>query len=495
MSCESNSHPNSILRLTHVCRQWRAIILNYPLFWSCPDFSRPLLAKEMIQRSKPGPLDLHLAFVIKWRTSISNMLSVMTASSNEIPRIRTLKLMLGYSGFCIPHYMLQPLVSLLTQVQRMPLLESLSIRSCGNEAKLELPTHIVAGGSPLLKELDLRQCRIPWGSPIFANLTTLNLDLSGDEFPGNDLPDGSTFLQTLGESPLLERLSLTGVFPLSITTDALPAVIVLPHLRRLHLGVQDPAQTRSCIETFRRLSFPQTVGVWLHITYDESALPFLEESSSNLFRPFFDKVTSLGKARIVRLYSESDETVNLEIWFKAIPFDPEDDFLEPLVSECYRTGEKIPSFGAEIEWLGDTQHYVPMQSVIREMARSLSMKHLETLDLRQHADEDSAKIILDALVDSTTLRCLLISEESTRGFVACITVSAFPALCDLGLFRVDLRQLIREGLFEPLVSTLETRPKKLERLMIDEHELLPIDSEIERLQNVAVVTVFNKNAR
>ncbi|KAK7019149.1 hypothetical protein VNI00_018181 [Paramarasmius palmivorus] len=370
----------------------------------------------------------------------------------------------------------------------MPLLQHLSVRPSDDEASLELPAHILAGGSPLLMKLELHQCKIPWRSSIFANLTTL--DLGGDMLPASDLPNASEFLETLGGSPLLVHLSLTDVFPLSIAAGVQPAVIALPHLQKLYLEVQNTAQTHSCIETFHRLSFPQTANVRLLISYAEST--FLLPPSSKLFRTFFKKMSSSGDAEILKLCAESDDiNLGLEIGYKAIPFDPNNDMFD------VKCSNKVLSSSTDIEWHGTTHHYAPNETIVQEMVKSFDMKHLETIDLREFTEEKGlAKAVFDSLVDSTTLRCLLISKENIGAFITCITAAkpfAFPALRDLGLFDVDLQKLIDEGRLESLVYALDARPEKLERLMIDECYLL--QPEFTPLRTAAVVTVSNMMQR
>ncbi|KAK7049339.1 hypothetical protein VNI00_005940 [Paramarasmius palmivorus] len=436
----------------------------------------------MVQRSKPGPLDVcwdHMIprYPAKPRKLSSEVLSLVTeALVAETPRIRALSLnSLSRRRLRIP---VDTLVLSLTQP--MPLLQYLSICPSDDEANLELPAHILAGGSPLLEKLELHQSKIPWKSSIFAKLTTL--DLGGHRLPASDLPNGSEFLQTLGGAPLLEHLSLTDVFPLSIATDVKPAVIALPHLQELYLEVQNPAQTHSCIETFHRLSFPKTINFRLYISYAESA--FSSSSPSPLFHTFFKKVSSSGEAKIISLCvgSSHDITLGVKIWYKAIPFDPSDDMFNCMCP----TGALASS--VEIKWHGTPRRYAPHETIVQEMVKSFDMKHLETIDLREFTEHKGlAKAIFDSLINSTTLGCLLLSEKNIRAFITCITSSAFPALRDLGIFDVNLRHLIREDCFWSLVSALEVRPEKLGRLMIDEGYLFK--SEFERLRAVADVMV------
>ncbi|KAK7019146.1 hypothetical protein VNI00_018178 [Paramarasmius palmivorus] len=325
-------------------------------------------------------------------------------------------------------------------MQPMPLLQYLSICPSDDEANLELPAHILAGGSPLLEKLELHQCKIPWKSSIFAKLTTL--DLGGDRLPASDLPNGSEFLQTLGRAPLLEHLSLTDVFPLSIATDVKPAVIALPHLQELYLEVQNPAQTHS-------------FGFLILLTFP--TLPHIFQESVIVRR-------GENYQLVRRVFTRSDDMFNC----------------------MCPTGALASS--VEIKWHGTPRRYAPHETIVQEMVKSFDMKHLETIDLREFTEHKGlAKAIFDSLINSTTLGCLLLSEKNIRAFITCITSSAFPALRDLGIFDVNLRHLIREDCFWSLVSALEVRPEKLGRLMIDEGYLFK--SEFERLRAAADVMV------
>ncbi|KAK7019155.1 hypothetical protein VNI00_018187 [Paramarasmius palmivorus] len=506
MDPEPWNRPDFMLRLTHVCRQWRAVILNCPLFWSCPDFSRPELAKAMIQRSRSGPLDVRLdRMKLKSGERLvasPNVLSAVTEALAETSRIRTLDLSVITNS--MPSDIWQRLVSSLTYP--MPSLQSLNIRTWSLGGSLYIPVDFLgghSGHSPSLKELSLLGCQAPWGSPVLASLTTLNLY-------GNrvlDLPSTSQFLQALAGMPLLEVLLLTDVFPVAIIPTDTPSHIALPCLRRLHLEAMYPPQAPSCLETLCRLSFPRGVKTWLHISYDESAflssLPdsSTEFSSSELIHSFFRKASSLGEAKALRLYSESDDILlEMEVWFDVVPFDPKRD---PFDSTKYPFRARA-SFGADIEWHGASD--TPIANIMHEMTRTVSLQHLDTLDIRQLDEgKESVNIILNVLVDSMTLRCLLVGRANIRSFIGSITAAknadegmsrtdkslAFPALRDLGFYNINFRPLIRQSLLWPLITTLEMRPEKLERLILMNATNLP-HPELQRLQNTASIILSYK---
>ncbi|KAK7049337.1 hypothetical protein VNI00_005938 [Paramarasmius palmivorus] len=189
-------------------------------------------------------------------------------------------------------------------------------------------------------------------------------------------------------------------------------------------------------------------------------------------------MSSSGEAKILGLCAEIHDTnLRLKIGYKAIPFDPESDMLE---DDC---ANEMLSSSVNIAWHGTSRHYAPNETIVREMVKSFDMKHLETIDLREFTEEEGlSKAIFDTLVDSTTLRCLLISRENMEAFFSCVTAAkslAFPALRDLGVYDLS------GNFFWPLVSALEARPEKLERLIIHQNSLSK--SKFKRLQAIADV--------
>ncbi|KAK7038973.1 hypothetical protein VNI00_010365 [Paramarasmius palmivorus] len=504
----------SALVLSHVCHLWRAILVNYPPIWSAPDFSRPPLAREMIQRSKPGPLDVDLdslrtetgcrrrrssprqpqgcSLVLKSAIALQQVfqglhqslsstgssklvitpesLSVLKEALGDPSRIRSFKA----SSFVIGADLLEQFLSRLEKLP-IPSLRKLEVHS-DQDGGFELP-EIFFSSSPNLKKVRLVGCKVPWDRPIlFSSITIASLHL--DLRKATPLPTGSQFLGALAGMPFLEYLSLSDTFPLSFPDQA--AVVELPCLRQLDANVTVIPQSHSCIQAFSYLSFPHSVKIRVNIPYGLSHFqPPRANGRARLLDDFFGTLsTKLGNIKALLLFylQDSDDTnVQINAYSDSVPFDS-------FVNEVNRfflpsSAELDAPFGAQLSWMDDWTPIVPIKAFLQHMLRSISLTSLETLKV--DIDDDEVSTLFERLADSTTLSCIIVGSESAYRLLKILEADdadenkelsrrahPFPALQELELLEVDLRPINSPPFLSSLLAALDRRPEKLKRLVL-----------------------------
>ncbi|KAK7051584.1 hypothetical protein VNI00_004563 [Paramarasmius palmivorus] len=244
---------------SRVCRTWRIISLNNRSLWTYPRFSIPDFANVMVERSKPALLDFHITFPERL---------VLPLLQDNLSRTRSLTVRT-----------FSPVVLEWAEHATNPAnnLKTLDIETMqsGIGSSL-LPRTLFRGEAPLLTEIRLENCYLPWESALFSKVTILSL--GGVDQRHN--PSGMQFLAMLQGIPRLEVLKLKEVFPTTIVPEV--PVLHIPHLRRLVLKMSGV----SCTNVLCHISFPGTVSLFFDSYPDsEDAFDGLFPQFSQLYSP------------------------------------------------------------------------------------------------------------------------------------------------------------------------------------------------------------------
>ncbi|KII87403.1 hypothetical protein PLICRDRAFT_177156 [Plicaturopsis crispa FD-325 SS-3] len=181
------------IAVTHVCRGWRDVALNFPRLWSSIVLKSPAWTKEMLKRSENMPLTI--MGQSQYRDK-KNALSLKPALKH-LARISTLHL--TSTSECMDE--------LFGSVDSSaPVLESLElvVPTQSDSKGYNLPETFCAGLNPTLRNLFLSSCSIPWDFPFVNNLKVLKLEL----IPVASRPSVSDILGLLGRTSFLTILSL-----------------------------------------------------------------------------------------------------------------------------------------------------------------------------------------------------------------------------------------------------------------------------------------------
>ncbi|EIW79355.1 hypothetical protein CONPUDRAFT_107669 [Coniophora puteana RWD-64-598 SS2] len=252
----------ALIKVTHVCRHWRAVALACPALWTRLNFCSIEWTKEMIQRSKQAPLivSVDLSFKAPARTALEEAV-------RELPRIRQFRLR---SSTNIAQEFIERLTS------PAPLLESLLIdnntfspyNSSARDQTVTIPRSFLSHTAPALRKLALWRCDFSWDMPLLKGLTELDLSwISTAARPSN-----GQLLHALRNMPALKKLTLRDTLPMS--TDMAEGVH-LPELQQLHVY----GSPFECSQFLSYLTFPEAIKITLNcLTDDEdfsSIVPFL----------------------------------------------------------------------------------------------------------------------------------------------------------------------------------------------------------------------------
>ncbi|KAI0314882.1 hypothetical protein OF83DRAFT_1134880 [Amylostereum chailletii] len=303
-----------VVSLTHICRHWRSIALGSPALWRYVNLDGGIeWWNEIIIRS--GAMALHV--VLSDRQTCDTRLnelgiarikptcvlksiqrdspsSTHTHTHTHTDRIRSLQV-----DGC-PGNAAQLLSSL---GKPAPILQELAVRfhHRANRFDVErtnfmLPENLFSGSAPRLRSIRLRDCSLPWTSPLLRNLAHLRLvsdpvnqrALFQWQARTGSLVDPLNVIETM---PFLETLSLVEVLPHD--PESVPAnrpKIVLRILTTLLLSDNASA----CAVLLRHLEIPSCLDFTVRCTSIDDV-----DVNCRAILPFFslatDRVHGLGK--------------------------------------------------------------------------------------------------------------------------------------------------------------------------------------------------------
>lgn len=206
------------LLLTFVCHRWRAVFLDYTPFWTKINATGDVERTRLyLERSKSSPIDLkisHYLYQDIQRRTITSLLS------HHTHRIKGLSVGSQYAEDVIQH-----LGSPFPILERLDLLPS----------SYNPPMISLSPVAPRIKTLRVSQSTLDWRSPLFKDLSSLELS-SAFRFR----PCLHQFLDVLEACPSLESLCLEPDFEFESSAGGAPAIeesrsIKLPLLRRCHI--------------------------------------------------------------------------------------------------------------------------------------------------------------------------------------------------------------------------------------------------------------------
>ena len=261
------------IRVTHVCHQWREIVINDPLLWSYINFYDVTLASatEMLSRAKNVPLHLEARVSTgDWDdarfSAFDKVLQAcvfhtrhLSIEAEDVYLRRTLE------GLTLPARSLEYL-----SLSR----EEYWVRTV--RERPFVPDTLFDGTAPKLFSLKLHGCDISWKSPLLKGLRHLDIRTP----PEGAVPSLVDWLDTLDEMPQLKTLVLHSASPTASYNIARTST--LPSLT--HLDISDSAE--DCAPALSHLVLPALTSLRLtavahHPTGDdvENILPYVTQYS------------------------------------------------------------------------------------------------------------------------------------------------------------------------------------------------------------------------
>ena len=218
------------LRVTHVCRHWREIALNNPLFWSHIDFDHLTLAgvTEVLVRAKKAPLQFSV-WVTGYHRDHARFNALQKELQSHVTNIRDLEI--AADAF----FLRRTLKKLASPALN---LESLSLSAEPNyqlktPSRATIPDTLFGGIAPRLSFLELDKCKISWKSPLLKGLRYLDIHASSKHVT----PSLSDWLDALDEMPQLQKLILVSASPIAPPFPSdIERTVTLPFLTHLEIS-------------------------------------------------------------------------------------------------------------------------------------------------------------------------------------------------------------------------------------------------------------------
>ncbi|KAL1944912.1 hypothetical protein VTO73DRAFT_2532 [Trametes versicolor] len=240
------------VKVSHVCRSWRAIALGTPRLWGHIILTKRPVVEDILARSKKAPL-LVRACILSSTDERAQLLENVLQDSSRLQELRL-------SG---PARLLQELCPKLTgpagKLETLVLAENAAYSHAytPNVGDTALSAALFEGQLPLLRSLEIRRLVFNWKNPVLSSTLT-SLVLAGRFDSQSMLGSFDQLLVTLETMTHLESLEIEDAIPrLPSETVALPTPerkVALPRLRRIALT----GQCLDCANLTQHLSLSPT---------------------------------------------------------------------------------------------------------------------------------------------------------------------------------------------------------------------------------------------
>src|SRR6266403_1448488 len=331
----SNSSPARLglgwIAITHVCRRWRQVALSHPGLWRTIVFDLGAeWAEEMLARSKAALISYSRDLSFQPRVSRRRSLDDKITLRKHLSHVRRLVL----SGNADS---LAPAVRALTTPA--PHLESLELLrnapQFDRELFITLPSDLFSHQAPKLRRVTLFGCAVPWDSPLFRDLTHLNIRLPPvAPFPRSaptaqtdllSIPTLDRLLSILEAMPSLQVLTLGNCLP---RADSTRRVVPLRHMNKLSLE----GSLSEVVAILERVSLPGSATLSLRCP-DHDPVDGLLDTLISLLATHFRAPETTVSPLSTMMIGEVDFASSLTIiaWDTIVPL-PLPHFIIPFTS-------------------------------------------------------------------------------------------------------------------------------------------------------------------
>lgn len=462
---EPGSDTVTITRISHVCRQWRAIAVSCSTHWSTiHTFDSLPWVRLMLSRSSNAQLlirdneerqDYHL----------SERLALCEAVSH-VNRLASVELCSSEAGFPAP---LDEFFEDWTD--SAPVLKTLDLAlftALDSTYAVDLPSWFLQGGAPLLERLTLVKCKVPrWGClPIHGGKIT-SLALVDDEEKAqiqlapvlheSHRPTGTEFLASLARMPLLETLVLSRHLPIDGYPD-LEEMDPQPcmKLRRMEFV----GSLEEMDDLFRVIEVPNAEIINLTLDGTISHSPSLQRLLSQV------QAASLGKSTTRTLRKLS------------IRAHPSLDYAHLFGFGFYPTSQAPGSLSFDDASLvigvafhhGDDDPLEPFVSAFKE---TLDFSHVESLEVETESNDSLSSLAWDVIFgDLPKLQHVVVADYASLDFIEALHqyLLRFPALKTVVITASD--EIALPSLLEDVVAIQHPNGLTVEVLDCERSDLL-----------------------
>ncbi|ESK86050.1 hypothetical protein Moror_9386 [Moniliophthora roreri MCA 2997] len=438
------------LSVTHVCRYWRKVALNYKDLWTQLDLRLPNFALQMLERSNPKPVELEFTAQYGSKSGLRRGARVLKKIlGDHASRIRCLSINPGYriGGYEFLDDALEAFIGPATNLYKLELIAI---------AWDEVPDGFLRYGAPRLAELLLQDFHIPPDSPLLSNLKDLTWYGNGEP---HVMLSGEEFFDILRKSPDLEALSVQGILPSSFPSD----IITLSCLQGLCLDSHSQSEAVVALDLCNHIIFPEKTKLNLFVPYQSYPLT-LANATFSFFSRYFSPASSTTNPRLVN-------TLRIEA-----TDDSHDFLIEAWYDRVSSTTLLVESVDRHspiyIHFEYDDDSWPPFPQLMTTVVQTVPFAALETFDIRDLSHQHSIlETLLGAVCWSATLKHIYVGGLCAYRLLDILQTGIptksnglsgqaelpFPALETLLVTSVDDRPLLLRSMLRVFRFRLENR--------------------------------------
>ena len=433
----------SWITVTHVCHRWRQVALSDPNLWKTVVFDLGAeWAEEMLARSKATLIFYSRCLLFLPRVWKRMSIDDEVTLRKHLSHIRRLVL----SG---TRESLAPAVRAFNTPA--PHLESLELPWNGTQSRescITLPSDLFAHNAPKLRHVTLSDCAVPWDSPLFRDLTHLDIRVPPViTFPApSDLlsiPTLERLLDILEAMPSLQVLTLGNCLPRPESTSR---VVPLRHMSKLSLD----GSLSEIVAVVQRVSLPGSTSLSLGCLDDNSP----------------DRLDTL--VSLLASHFRMPETPTLPLSTIVI-YKP--DYIRSLIIKVWDMGASLhepefkPSSLARLRLsltFGPARFKALVESLPLQICKALPLRDLQTLSITCPGTPWSVADWVDVCIHCPKVAHLHVRRSWAFTLIpTLIERNVFPSLVTLALQDINFFDSLspehKEPLGDALLVTLRAR--------------------------------------
>lgn len=324
------------ITVTHVCRRWRQVALSDPNLWRTAVFDLGAeWAEEILARSKAALISYSRELSFRPRVSRRRPLDDEVTLRKHLPHVRRLVL----SG--TPESLAPAVRALNTPAPHLESLELLRNAPQFRKLSITLPSDLFAHHAPKLRHVALFGCAVPWHSPLFRDLTHLDIRIPPVvPFPRSapasqsdhlSIPTLERLLSILEAMPSLQVLTLGNCLPRPESTDR---VVPLRHMSKLSLD----GSLSEVVAVLERVALPSSASLSLRCP-DHNPLDGLLDTLVSLLASHFQAPETSISPLSTLIIDEADYALSLSImvWDTDVPLPHQPQFIPSAPARLHLT--------------------------------------------------------------------------------------------------------------------------------------------------------------
>ena len=234
------------ITVTRVCRRWRQVALSDPNLWRtiAPNLGVEWV-EEMLARSKAALIYYNRELSSLPRVSTRRYLDDEVILRKHLSRVQQLVLFGDVES-------LTPVMrALTTPAPHLELLDLFRDERRSRGLCVILPSDLFAHDAPKLRHITLHGCAVPWDSPLFRDLTHLDIRVPPSTKSDLSIPTLERLLCILDAMPSLQVLTLDNCLP---HPKSISRLVPLRHIGKFSLNGSLP----KVVAVLERVSLPSS---------------------------------------------------------------------------------------------------------------------------------------------------------------------------------------------------------------------------------------------